>query len=331
MAVRGSGFEREDRNGAGSTAAGRVVVVTKDVTYRDLVVARRQDALRRIVAGSRHGWEKQQQVHRTHEQTVERVIRILERAGVGFDVVGVPHEPFSVSGARRVLPGGGDGTLLGASQRCDKATPIVGVNSDPGRSVGFFCGLERGRALAGAIAKALAGELPSVSLARMQVCINDEVVSRRVLNEALFCHACPAATSRYVIQLEDRAVQHKSSGFWIGPAAGSTAAQFSAGGKVLPLASRKLQLVVREPYAMTGPVELAKALIAPGQTLTVYNLMREAKLFLDGPHSVFDVGAGAKLSFRISTEPLRVLALPGRRGRGGDRAKPPGAEEQACG
>ena len=93
----------------------------------------------------------------------------------------------------------------------------------------------------------------------MRVDLNERLLHNRVLNEALFCHASPAATSRYMLRLLKGAAgtraeqvvdeeEQKSSGLWVGPAAGSTAAQRSAGGAVLPLTSQKIQFVVREPY-----------------------------------------------------------------------------------
>jgi hypothetical protein len=81
----------------------------------------------------------------------------------------------------------------------------------------------------------------------MCVTTNGRPVARRILNDALFCHASPAATSRYIVELGGVVEEHKSSGFWIGPAAGSTAAQRSAGGKIMPLTAQELQLVV-SPY-----------------------------------------------------------------------------------
>lgn len=292
-----------------------VVVVSKNTTYRDLVVSLRDRELMRVISGKKPSRSSEQQSHRRHAKTLAQVVETLERLGASYDVVTVPHEPFSIAGVHLVVTVGGDGTLLAASHRCDSVTPIVGVNSDPLRSVGFFCGLRAGKSLPAGLGKALEGKLEAIALSRMHVTVNEEVVSQRVLNEALFCHASPAATSRYLVQLGRDVIPHKSSGFWIGPAAGSTAAQYSAGGKILPLASKRLQFVVREPYVMTGEVAHCKALIAEGQELVVYNLMREAKLFLDGPHNVIDVGAGAKLTFCLSREPLRVLALQGRRGR----------------
>jgi len=149
----------------------------------------------------------------------------------------------------------------------------------------------------------------------MEVRLNRRVISRRVLNEALFCHASPAATSRYLVQLDRHVEEHKSSGFWVGPAAGSTAAQLSAGGRILPLSSRRIQFVVREPFMLTAKLRFARKLIQAGDSLVVLSKMREAKLFLDGPHTVIDVGLGSRLRFTLSPEPLRVLGLTRGRGR----------------
>jgi NAD+ kinase len=183
------------------------------------------------------------------------------------------------------------------------------VNSAPGYSVGFFCGADP-RTARQMLARGLEGTLPRVSLTRMAVSLNGELRSARVLNEALFCHASPAATSRYILRYRRLREEQKSSGFWIGPAAGSTAAQRSAGGDVLPVGSRRLQLVVREPYAPEGlRYRLLKQLIDPGRELFAHSKMQKACLFVDGPHMRIDVGLGDVAGFRASDEPLTVLGL----------------------
>jgi NAD+ kinase len=148
----------------------------------------------------------------------------------------------------------------------------------------------------------------------MAVNLNGKVVSTRVLNDALFCHPSPAATTRYILRLGKAVEEQKSSGFWIGPAAGSTAAQRSGGGKILPLSSRDLQLVVREPYTPEGEkLKLTRALVADGKELFVRSKIREGRLFIDGPHEVVEIGMGDRLVFKRSPEPLFVLGLHGRR------------------
>jgi NAD+ kinase len=189
----------------------------------------------------------------------------------------------------------------------------LGVNSAPESSVGFFCGAAAGTVLA-SLRAALGGKLRARRLARMEVRIDDERVSGRVLNDALVCHRSPAATSRYLVELGGVVEEQKSSGFWIGPAAGSTAAQRSAGGRVLPIESEQLQLVVREPYAPKGdPYRLVRALVPRGETLVVRSKMREGAIYLDGPDVMAPIGFGDVLSFRCSDEPLTILGLRPRR------------------
>lgn len=153
----------------------------------------------------------------------------------------------------------------------------------------------------------------------MRVDLNGETLLDRVLNEALFCHASPAATSRYFLKIigaKGEALaeeEQKSSGLWVGPAAGSTAAQSSAGGRILPLTSTRLQFVVREPYRPHGgapePPRLTAGLLDESQTLQIRSRMRQGRLFLDGEHLVHDVTIGDVVTMRRSAEPLTVLGM----------------------
>lgn len=103
-------------------------------------------------------------------------------------------------------------------------------------------------------------------------------------------------------------------GFWVGPAAGSTAAQRSAGGQVLPLSSKQLQLVVREPYRpFDEPQMMTRLLVEEGQEVVVRSKARNMRLYIDGPERVAKVSLGDVLSFTQGREPLRLLGLASRR------------------
>jgi NAD+ kinase len=210
---------------------------------------------------------------------------------------------------------GGDGTLLAASHGVGPEVPLLGVNSSPGHSVGFFCAAQKGTA-GTTIAEALEGKLRRSALTRMRVELNGNAVHDRVLNEALFSHVSPAATSRFFLRLLNHEAQvveeeeQKSSGIWIGPAAGSTAAQRSAGGVVLPLSSTQLQFVVREPYRPEGStLKMARGLVEDEQSLAIKSKMRKASIFLDGDRLVHEVTIGDVVTLRRSDEPLIVLGL----------------------
>jgi NAD+ kinase len=193
-------------------------------------------------------------------------------------------------------------------------TPVLAINSAPDFSVGFFCGARAGGVRA-ALEKALDGRLHVARLTRMQVVKNDVVLTTRVLNEALVCCASPAATTRYLLEHQGLTEEQKSSGIWIGPAAGSTAAQRSAGGRVLPLGSSRLQFVVREPYTPAGRrLRLRRALVEHGDALTVRVKMSDGRIFVDGPHEVWSVTIGDVLRFSASEEPLHLLGVARRKG-----------------
>jgi NAD+ kinase len=250
--------------------------------------------------------------HEAHEQTVREVKAALEALDAEVELMTSASHEFDARALDLVITVGGDGTLLSASHSVVDV-PILGINSAPGHSIGFFCGAVSGKA-AEAIGKALRGSLRRAVLTRMQVTLNDKIAAARVLNDALLCHASPAATSRYLIRLGKVEEEQKSSGFWIGPAAGSTAAQRSAGGRVLPLTSKRLQLVVREPYTPHGEqYRLRHALIPPGNPLVVRSKMHDAKLFFDGPINSLDIGFGDVIGFSQAPQSLTILGISAKR------------------
>jgi NAD+ kinase len=300
----------------------RVIVVVKRTAYR-LFVEEEQDArIARLLKKNDPTVRRMRRSHDQHEGTLEEVDTALQKLGAHAVWVRRAHAVFDAGDADLVVTVGGDGTLLAASHRVS-TTPILGVNSAPGHSVGFFCGATKGK-VAAAIGRALEGKLRAVELARMSVVKNGESVSTRVLNDALFCHRSPAATTRYIVTLGRIVEEQKSSGFWIGPAAGSTAAQRSGGGKIMPLTAKTLQLVVREPYTPAGEkLKLTREILPDGAELFVRSKIRDGRLFMDGPQEVVEIEMGDRLVFRRSPEPLVVLGLGSSRRWGNLRERRP--------
>ncbi|MEM1032395.1 MAG: NAD(+)/NADH kinase [Myxococcota bacterium] len=265
--------------------------------------------------------------HQEHAETVAEVKAALQAAGVSVTRIRKRRQPFDDRDFDLVITVGGDGTLLAASHSVG-TTPVLGVNSAPSTSIGFFCGARKGTA-ASSIHDALAGRLRATSLTRMEVRLNGEAVYARVLNDCLFCHQVPAQTSRYILEHGGRCEEQRSSGFWVGPAAGSTAAQRSAGGRVLPLSSKQLQLVVREAYRpFDEKQEMTRIVAASGASIVARSKTRNMRLYVDGPDRVVKVSLGDVIEFTQSPEPLRLLGIASRRrswGRdpnGADRRDP---------
>jgi NAD+ kinase len=294
-------------------SAPRVVVVAKRTAYQRFIEDERDPRAKLLLKRRAPVVRSWVDAHREHTRTLDEVEKVLARAGAQMMLVRRAHAAFDASDAALVIAVGGDGTLLAASHNVAE-TPILGVNSAPQHSVGFFCALRRTTFQRG-LRAALEGRLPRVELTRMSVLVNGRLRSNRILNDALYAHRSPAATSRYIIEHRRTREEQRSSGFWIGPAAGSTAAQSSAGGRVLPLGSSKLQLVVREPYVPSGKrYRLVRVLVSPRENLRVESKMDDACVFLDGPYRQVPVRLGDVLTFRVSDEPLCLLGLKERRG-----------------
>ncbi|MDQ3031344.1 MAG: NAD(+)/NADH kinase [Myxococcota bacterium] len=294
--------------------APRVLVVYKKSAYQTNVKERKNARFIELIEKGDPSVARMVDAHRDHVETIDEARAALEKMGcrASFRFRG---DEGLVEDIDLVVTVGGDGTLLWAARWVGAGIPVVAINSAPKDSVGHFCAGVKG-SVQTTLEAAIAGQLREVKLTRMEVELEGEVLTRRVLNDALFAHSVPAATTRYVLRHEraDGSAteeEHKSSGVWIGPAAGSTAAQLSAGGRVLPSGSKRLQYVVREPYVPPdGSYSMTRGLIDPGEQLVLFSKIREARIFMDGPHHVRDVRMGARVVMRRSEEPLSLLGFP---------------------
>jgi NAD+ kinase len=286
----------------------KVLVIYKKSTYQRYV-GRAQKRLEELIEHHDISVEGLLREHEIHQETLKRAKRALRELGARA-ILRYRPEPMPEEGSwDLIVTLGGDGTLLWASHLADSSTPMLAINSAPDTSVGYFCAGD-GHNVDEVLAEALAGRLRSSKLSRMRVEVGDRVISTRVLNDALYCHESPAATSRYILEHEGRQERQMSSGVWVGPAAGSTAALHSAGGKVLAIGSQKLQFVVREPYRGVGNrYELIKGMVAPGEDLQITSRMTKGRIFLDGTQKVHAVGIGDRIRMSLSDEPLTLLGL----------------------
>lgn len=292
-----------------------VCVVLKRSSFRTWVEEEKDARVAALLEAKDETVWRLRSSHQEHTETIDEV-----RAAIAdLHVMATWHDRAAGFHADErcdlVVTVGGDGTLLAASHGIGPGIPLLGVNSAPNHSVGFFCAARKG-SVREALVAALEGTLLRTELTRMRVELGGVALHERVLNEALFCHASPAATSRYLLRRigdDGHATareEQKSSGVWVGPAAGSTAALRSAGGRIMPLSSRKLQFVVREPYP--PPVEVLRmtvGLVDQGEALALQSQMRQARVFLDGDQIVHEVAIGEVVTMRRSDQPLVVLGL----------------------
>ncbi|HUO56553.1 MAG TPA: NAD(+)/NADH kinase, partial [bacterium] len=249
--------------------------------------------------------------HVRHSETLKGVRETLANECIPFEMVRrdqIHHLKRVDRRYQLVISVGGDGTLLDCSHYVGKA-PLMGVNSDPKRSVARFsaCNLATFPSLLKAYLK---GSLKPSSVARLEFSINGKKSHWPVLNDLLVTALSPAATSRYVLRVGNKAEEQMSSGVWISTAAGSTAAALSAGGKMLWVLDRKFQFVVREAYHRKfGPRRLLKGVLVPGEFLEVVSQMKDGRVFVDGPNLSVPFLMGDKLKVRLARQSLKIIGL----------------------
>jgi NAD+ kinase len=300
-------------------SAARVLVIYKRTTYQRYRGGKSK-RIKTLLDQGHRSVASLIEAHEAHLATLERTKEVLKHLGAAARFRHA-YSPEPGDAWDLVVTLGGDGTLLWASHLVGAETPMIAINSAPKTSVGYFCAGDSAQ-VPELLEAALAGDMRQTKLNRMQVGVDGEVVHTRVLNDVLFCHACPAATTRYLLRRGDVEESQMSSGIWAGPAAGSTAAVRSAGGRVLPIGSQRIQYVVREPYHRDNTrLQLLKGVLSADEELSFVSLIREGRLYFDGENRVQSVDIGSEITFSRSPESLSLLGLRGTR-------RPPSSEDE---
>lgn len=203
---------------------------------------------------------------------------------------------------------GGDGTVLDVA-RFVKSIPILAINSSPSTSVGHFCS-STAATFPAMLDSVQRGEIRPRALTRIRVTVDGKDHRYPALNDVLFAHRVPAATSRYVIHVGTKGEEQKSSGAWISTAAGSTGAILSGGGSEMDSTDHHLQYLVREPFIQANPdgipYRLVKGNIGP-EGLSFTSRMIRGGLYLDGRRVAVPVEFGSRVSFQPDAPPLNIF------------------------
>jgi len=246
--------------------------------------------------------ERLQREFDENKEAIEAVESYLHDAGLTYTVAATEEDV--VDGRYSlVVAVGGDGTLLAASHGVVE-TPVVGVNSRPGHSVGYFCIADRA-GFRRTLDSILEGKRQLVELLRMDLFVNGVLGRPPALNDFLYASTNPAATTGYVLRVGEAAESQKSAGIWVSTPSGSTAGIRAAGGRKMNRNERTMQYLVREPYR--GPnqrLELLRGYFV--DRLSITNLVPEAAVYIDGSRIMHRLVYGDVLEPRVSQHPLRI-------------------------
>lgn len=99
----------------------------------------------------------------------------------------------------------------------------------------------------------------------------------------------------------------RSSGLRVCSAAGSTAAMLSGGGLPMPILSRELQYMVREPISpRAADVPLMHCFVKPDESLNVAWYSQGGAIYVDGSHVLYSVQHGDVIELSTKAPILRV-------------------------
>ena len=297
----------------------RVVLIFRALTFMEIkrcVVVIKKTALSQGGRAARFAHQgdvtarRLVRAHDEHNRTVEAVREVLASRGIE-SIEMVPHkfspaERRKLASADLIVTVGGDGTLLGTSHYVTHGA-LIGVNSAPRDSIGHFCVTGR-RGFARMLDDALSLRVRPAKLAKLSIALDGHTLAELALNDVLVAQSSPAATTRYIIGIGGKQEEQRSSGIWISTAAGSTAAIRSAGGRVLPLRSRRIQYLVREPYRERGRnYDLTRGTVPPGEEIIIASKMNEGRLYIDGSRTVYNFPFGCRARIRVADLDLRIF------------------------
>jgi len=251
-----------------------------------------------------------------HGKTLDLVRSVLKNRGVSVEYARrrMPQtRKAPYAGYDLVITVGGDGTLLYASHRI-LDVPVLGVLSSRKGSIGVLCGTDDA-GFEHVLDNILAGKAKLTVLQRLEVSIDGKPLDVPVLNEALFANEFPAATARYELKYGKRSERQKSSGVWISTATGSTAAILAAGGKPLPIESRRFAFKVREPFFSNKGKHITGGVLKAEAKLTIKSHTIRGALFIDGQPPAYKVGYNGEISIGLSEHPLRIYGYNEKRRR----------------
>ncbi len=206
---------------------------------------------------------------------------------------------------------GGDGTLLRASHLIE-ATPVLHVSSSFKVNEAFFA-----RATAKDIGRKIRliskGKYKLLPLMRLEAEINGKKLPFKALNEVYAGSKEPYHTARYKLIIGNKTEEQKSSGILISTPAGSYAWARSAGGRTLPLTAKKIQFVVREPYAgrLTKPKMLRGVLGANQKVTIISDIWEKHKgiVVIDSHKREFSFNKGARLVVKTAKQTLNLICF----------------------
>ncbi len=288
----------------------KVLIVFKKSTYQLQAVEYKEPRFIKLVDQGHSTVTKVKIAHEEHYETLNILKNELAKRKIEYSEVARVDLKNQIKEVDLVISVGGDGTFLDASHSIVDV-PLLGINSSSSSSFGHFC-LGNKSNIAQVLSDIHENKIHLNKLLRLSVSLNNELMPVSALNEILICHSNPAGTSRYYLSVKDlKEEEHRSSGIWVGTAAGSTGAIRAAGGEVLPITSKSYQYIVREPWMRPGQkFQYLKEMLKSTDQMKIVSHMRTASVYVDGQHIEYTFGLGDEIIVSASKNDLFAYIDP---------------------
>ncbi len=284
----------------------KVILLHKKSTFQLQAVEHRESRFVKLLDENHEAVTRVKAAHSEHIGTLAKLEKELKSRKIEYKVIARSQLAEAMAGIDLIISVGGDGTFLDASHYTDRI-PLLGVNSAQSSSFGHFCYANEDN-FTEVVDKIVSDEVLPVKLMRLALRINGQSLSKLALNEILIAHSSPAATSRYILTVGDIKEEQRSSGIWIGTAAGSTGSLRSAGGNVFPITDDHYQLIVREPCMRPKEsFRLIKETLSQNQSVKLISQMRTGAIFVDGQHINYQFYLGDELLIKPSEKFLNAF------------------------
>ena len=204
-----------------------------------------------------------------------------------------------------IITVGGDGTVL-AAVHVAGTTPLLGVNSRPGKSIGFYCAATK-RSFPRLIRRMLTKRWRPTSIPLLSAKINGRPLPFLALNDVLFSNRSPSDLVSYRLSVGRKHEWQRGSGLWICAGPGSTAGYRSAGGQPVSITSTTLRFLVREPCPFPHRhFRLLRGCLPLGKKLTLRGDGGGGLVCLDGPSHIVELKAGDVLTVQVARQRLSM-------------------------
>jgi len=283
-----------------------ILLFYKNSVYRNYFLSRSSSYFGKQYLFDQKELKRFKDAHLQHYKTLKAVEAILKRLKLPYQKCS-RGSSVNYSKYDLVITIGGDGTFLEAARHVRKQI-MLGVNSDPKRSVGrFSCATAKDFKFV--FLRMLNGKAKIKNLNRLQLELSDNPKTKiEVLNDVLVCHESPAALSRYYITVNGATEEQRGSGVWVSTAIGSTGAIYSAGGKPLARTDKRVQYLARELLRSNNvKYRLRGGVVAIKSPIIIKSRMRLGKIFIDGAHISLPLSFGNFAKISISPYPLKVI------------------------